>query len=69
MTEPMDNYDDIEAERTEVMREENADLSQTHASAEDGLSFAVDGRADLTKAVNRNSIIGSSQQKFEKSVN
>jgi hypothetical protein len=69
MAEPKYNSGGVEAERTEMTRDEDAGVSVMRETADDGLPFTVDEQADLTKAVRKSCIIGRSQQKLENSVN
>jgi hypothetical protein len=52
-----------------MTREDDAGVSEMRETSDNGLPFTVDEQADLAKAACKISIIGSSQQKLENSVN
>jgi hypothetical protein len=69
MAEPKYNSGRVEAERTEMTREDDAGVCQMRETADDDLPFTLDEQADLTKAAHKIRIIGRSQQMLENSVN
>jgi hypothetical protein len=69
MAEPKYNSGRVEAERTEMTRDNDAGGSEMRETAGDALPFTLDEQADLTKAAHKICIIGSSQLKLENSVN
>jgi hypothetical protein len=52
-----------------MTREDDASVSEMRETADDWLPFTVDEQAHLAKTAHKISIIGSSQQKLENSVN